>query len=154
MEALATVISDRGDEQNIVAFAESNRAGQDLVRLTPWRPLTAADVDEMCAFLHCSLDSPGKVQLGEVTLLIVLKYGENETPAPGGDPADRSARLSEDQAGHVSPVGRHPARRGCVPDQGIQAGDIGFPEARMRKVDRPVEYGDAYSRVTQRLGLE
>jgi hypothetical protein len=154
MEAFATVISDRGDKQNIVSFAKSNRAGQDLIRLTPWRPLTAADVDEVCAFLHCSLDRPGKVQLGEVTLLVVLKDRENETPAPGGDPADRSAWLSEDQAGHVSPMGGHPSRRGYVPDQGIQAAEIGLPEAWMRKVDRPVEYGDAYSRVTQRLGLE
>ena len=112
MEALATVISDGGDKQDIVSFAESNGAGQDLISLTPWRPLTAADVDEVCAFLHCSLDSPGKVQLGEVTLLVVLKYGENETPAPRGDPVDSSARLSEDQAGHVSPVGRHRSRGG------------------------------------------
>jgi hypothetical protein len=148
MKALAAVISDRSDEQNVVSFAESNRAGQDLIGLTPWRPLTAADVDEVCAFLHCSLDSPGKVQLGEVTLLVVLEYRENETPAPGRDPADGSAWLSEDQAGHVSPVGRHRSRGGCVPDQGIQAGDIGVPEAGMRKVDRPVEYGDADSRVT------
>jgi hypothetical protein len=36
MEAVATVISDRGDKQNIVSFAESNRAGQDLIRLTSW----------------------------------------------------------------------------------------------------------------------
>jgi hypothetical protein len=154
METLATVVSDRGDEQNVVSFAESNGAGQDLVRLAPWCPLTAAYVDQVRAFLHCSFDRPGKVQLGEVTLLVVLEYGENETPAPGGDPADRSARLSEDQAGHVGPVGRHRSRGGCVPDQSVQAGDIGVPETGMREVDGPVEYGDAYFRVAQRLGLE
>jgi hypothetical protein len=36
----------------------------------------------------------------------------------------------------------------------MQAGDVGFLEARVREVDRPVEYGDAYLRVAQRLGLE
>jgi hypothetical protein len=36
MEAVAAVISDRSDKQNIVSFAESNRAGQDLIRLTSW----------------------------------------------------------------------------------------------------------------------
>jgi hypothetical protein len=108
----------------------------------------------VCAFLHCSFDSPGKIQLGEVTLLVVLKYGENEAPASGGDPADRSAWLSEDQAGHVGPVRRHPPRGGRVPDQGIQPGDVGVREARVREVDRPVEYGDAYLRIAERLGLE
>jgi hypothetical protein len=108
----------------------------------------------VCAFLHCSFDGPGKVELGEVALLVVLKYGENETPAPGSDTEDRSAWLSEDQAGHVGPMGRHRSRGGCVPDQAVQARDIGFPEAGMREVDRPVEYGNAYFRVAQRLGLE
>ena len=108
----------------------------------------------MRAFFHCSLDSPGKVQLGEVTLLVVLEYGKNEPPAPGSDPADRSAWLSEDQARHVGPVGRHPPRGGRIPDQGAQAGDVGSLEARMREVDRPVEYGDAYLGVARRLGLK
>jgi hypothetical protein len=36
MEALATVISGSGDKQNVVSFAEPDRAGQDLIRLTPW----------------------------------------------------------------------------------------------------------------------
>ena len=36
MDALATVVSDRGDKQDIVSFAKSNGAGQDPIRLTPW----------------------------------------------------------------------------------------------------------------------
>ncbi len=36
MEAVAAVVSGRSDEQNIVSFAESNRAGQDLIGLTSW----------------------------------------------------------------------------------------------------------------------
>ncbi len=154
METLATVVPDSGDNQNIVPLAQSNGTGQQVMCLAPWGTLAAADVDNVCPLLDCLLDGSREVQLGEPTLLKVAKDREDKTSAARGDPEHSTIGLPEDQAGDVRTMIRHRSGASRIGNQSVETGEVSSPEAGMRQVGGPVEYGYAYFRITKRLALE
>jgi hypothetical protein len=78
MDALATVVPGRGDDEHTTVFAQMDSSCEKVIWFEGKRTLTAANVNDVRTFLNCLFNGPRQIQLSKSAGISIRKNRGNE----------------------------------------------------------------------------